>query len=77
MSMPSSPQEAASFWADRSSPKAVRSLTSAPRRHRLWAIFRPTPPRLMRTWPGLESWATRGAADLPPMSMFTPPTTTA
>ena len=73
--MPSSVQLAAIFWALRSSPNTVRSRTSSPSRLMLWAMFRPTPPRLMRTAPGLESWATRGPAEVPPMSMFTPPTT--
>ena len=40
-------------------------------------MFRPTPPRLIRTWPGLESLGTSGPEERPPMSMFTPPTTTA
>ena len=61
MSMPSSPQLAAMRWAFMSSPKAVSIRTSAPSRARLWAMFRPTPPRLMRTWPGLESAGTRPA----------------
>ena len=43
----------------------------------LWAMFRPTPPRLIRTRPGLESRGIRGPWDQPPMSMLTPPTTTA
>ena len=77
MSMPSSPQEAAMRWAYRSSPKAVSRRVSTPSRAMLWAMFRPTPPKLIRTAPGLESAGTSGPADTPPMSIFTPPTTTA
>ena len=77
MSIPSSPQEAATFWADTSSPKAVSRWTSTPSSAMLWAMFRPTPPRLIRTWPGLESRGIRPSQDRPPMSMFTPPATTA
>ena len=75
--MPSSPQEAAMRWAFMSSPKAVSMRTSTPSRAMLWAMFRPTPPRLMRTWPGLESAPTSFPWGRPPMSMLTPPTTTA
>ena len=50
-------------WAWPSSPKAVSSRTSTPSRAMLWAMFRPTPPRLMRTAPGLESARTSGAED--------------
>ena len=64
-------------WACPSSPKAVSRRVSTPSRAMLWAMFRPTPPRLMRTTPGLESAGTRGALDTPPMSILTPPTTTA
>ena len=73
--MPSSPQLAAIFWAYRSSPKAVTIRTSRPRRLMLWAMFRPTPPRLIRTAPGLESRSTGTSDGQPPMSMLTPPTT--
>ena len=38
-------------------------------------MLRPTPPRDVVTWPGLESRATSFPADTAPMSMFTPPTT--
>ena len=73
--MPSSPQLAAIFWALPSSPNTVKSRTSSSKRLMLWAMFRPTPPRLMDTVPGLESWGTRAWSERPPMSMFTPPTT--
>ena len=75
MSMPSSPQLAAIFWAFMSSPNTVSSRTSTSSRLMLWAMFRPTPPRDIWTEPGLESWGIRALAGLPPMSMFTPPTT--
>ena len=39
-------------------------------------MFRPTPPMLTVTLPGLESRPTSGPADRPPMSTFTAPATT-
>ena len=38
-------------------------------------MFRPTPPMLTVTVPGLESRPTRGPAERPPMSTFTAPAT--
>ena len=73
--MPSSPQLAAIFWALISSPNTVTIRTSMPNRAMLWAMFRPTPPRLIRTTPGLESCMTGTSPGQPPMSIFTPPTT--
>ena len=75
MSMPSSPQLAAIFWALISSPNTVTIRTSMPNRAMLWAMFRPTPPMLTVTVPGLESRPTRGPAERPPMSTFTAPAT--
>ena len=63
-------------WAKLSCPSTVTMDTCSPSRHRLWAMFRPTPPSDVVTRPGLESRATSGAADTAPMSIFTPPTTT-
>ena len=64
-----------SAWG--SSPRTVTIRTSSPSSAMLWAMFRPTPPRLIWTRPGFESPDTREAWEKPPMSTLTPPTTAA
>ena len=75
-SIPSRSQESITCPACGSSPSAVSRETLTPSSRRLWAMFRPTPPMLTVTLPGLESRPTSGPADCPPMSTFTAPATT-
>ena len=76
MSMPRSRQDAVTTSVNSSSPRAVRKLTFISRRDILWAMFLPTPPMDMLTFPGLESLGTRGLYGIPPISLLRPPTTT-
>ena len=74
-SMPAALQVSETSRPLASFPQAESSFTSAPSRHRLWAMFRPTPPTLAETKPGFESPGTSSAAERPPMSTLTPPIT--